>query len=223
MTRRILVIAAHADDEALGCGGTLARHAAEGDTVHALFLADGVTSRRGSASADAGRRMEAAERAHVYLGIAGATYLGLPDNRLDTVPLLDIVQMIEGACAEQMPDVVYTHHFGDLNIDHRVAHAAVMTACRPLPGSSVKEIYAFEVISSTEWQSPQVAPFVPSHYVDISHYVERKLEALQAYGDEMRAPPHSRNLEHVVHLARHRGHTVGLAAAEAFVAVRVLR
>jgi N-acetylglucosamine malate deacetylase 1 len=223
MSRTVLVVAAHSDDEALGCGGTIARHVAEGDLVHAVFLADGVSSRPDSDPSSLDHRRSAADEAHRLLGLASVRYLDFPDNRMDSVALLDIVQSLEATIHALRPDVVYTHHYGDLNVDHRVAHQAVMTACRPLPGASVKEIYAFEVLSSTEWSSPAMEAFTPTMFVDISDHLEAKLDALKAYSLEMRPAPHSRSLEHVASLARHRGHTVGCAAAEAFVTIRMIR
>lgn len=221
--KTILVVAAHTDDEALGCGGTIAKHVADGDIVHAVFMADGVTSRSAVTQADLQCRLAAAEVAHAILGIREIHYLGLPDNRLDSLPLLDVVQPLEAILREVVPEVVYTHHHGDLNVDHRITHQAVMTACRPIPGSSVKEIYAFEVMSSTEWNTSMPAPFVPNYFVDISEFLETKLKALEAYRLEMREAPHSRSVEHLDHLAQHRGNSVGVDAAEGFVVVRAIR
>ena len=223
MNKTVLIVAAHADDEALGCGGTIARHVAEGDTVHAVFMADGVSSRPNSAADALERRMSAAKQAHEILGLQRVAYLGLPDNRMDSLPLLDVVQALESVIQAITPQVIYTHHHGDLNIDHRITHQAVMTACRPLPGSPVREIYAFEVLSSTEWATPQQEPFVPNVFVDISDFLDTKHKALQAYQLEMRFAPHSRSIEHAEYLARHRGHSICVAAAEAFVAIRLIR
>jgi LmbE family N-acetylglucosaminyl deacetylase len=223
MNRTVLIVAAHSDDEALGCGGTIARHVAEGDTVHAVFMADGVTSRSGAVAEDMQQRLAAADKAHRILGLQRVEYLGWPDNRLDSVALLDVVQSLERVIREIAPQVIYTHHHGDLNIDHRITHEAVLVASRPLPGSTVTEIYGFEVLSSTEWTPSHHPPFVPNLFVEISQYLDIKLQALRAYGLEMRPAPHSRSIEHVDYLARHRGHSVGAAAAEAFVAIRILK
>jgi LmbE family N-acetylglucosaminyl deacetylase len=223
MNRRVLVVAAHADDEVLGCGGTIARHVAEGDAVHAIFMADGVTSRTNTAAGDLERRLAAARQAHKILGLQRVEYLELPDNSMDSLPMLQIVQAVERAIQPISPSVIYTHHHGDLNIDHRLTHQAVMTACRPQPESTVKEILSFEVLSSTDWATPSHEPFMPNVFVDISDFLATKLEALQAYQSEMRNAPHSRSIAHAEYLARHRGHTVGLVAAEAFVSVRHIR
>lgn len=222
MSRTILVVAAHTDDEALGCGGTIARLVADGYEVHALFMTDGVGSRHGNEASKERRRM-AAERAQAILGIKQTYHFDFPDNRMDVVPFLEVVQAVENIVAAVSPQIIYTHHYGDLNIDHRIVHKAVITACRPQPGHPVREIYGFEVLSSTEWVGPQSAPFMPSVYVDISDFLAIKLDALRAYAEEMRPAPHSRSLEHVEYLARHRGYSVGVTAAEAFVPVRILR
>lgn len=222
MSRTILIVAAHTDDEALGCGGTIARHAAEGDTVYAVFLADGVTSRPDASSAQLEQRNSAAAKAHEILGIKKTYMLGFPDNRMDSVPLLEIVQRLEELLKEAQPEIVYTHHCGDLNVDHRVTHQATLTACRPTPGASVKEIYTFEVLSSTEWNTPGVNPFIPNVFVDITRHLDKKISALRAYDLEMRIAPHSRSIENSIRLAELRGNTVGVKAAEGFSLIRAL-
>lgn len=219
----VLIVAAHTDDEALGCGGTIARHVADGDAVYAVFIADGVSSRAQADQEDLENRNAAAENAREMLGIQENFYLGLPDNRLDSLPLIEVVQQLEPIIQKLQPNIIYTHHHGDLNVDHRVTHQAVLTACRPLPGSRIQAIYAFEVMSSTEWATPIAEPFLPNHYVDISNQLSTKMDALRAYQLEMRDAPHSRSCEHIVHLAHHRGHTVGVIAAEGFVTVRTVR
>lgn len=222
MTNCVLVVAAHADDEALGCGGTISRHVAEGDTVYVVFMADGVSSRNEADQNALESRNLAAENARRVLGVRENFYLGLPDNRLDSIPLIEVIQRLEPIIRKHQPDVIYTHHHGDLNIDHRITHQAVLTACRPMPGCLVKKIYAFEVLSSTEWAAPCSEAFMPNHYVDISNQFNIKLDALRAYELEMRQAPHSRSIEHVTHLAHHRGHTVGVMAAEAFSTIRTI-
>jgi LmbE family N-acetylglucosaminyl deacetylase len=223
MTKKILVIAAHADDEVLGCGGTIAKHVAADDAVYALFMTDGVAARAASSDDEARRRQEAAAAAARILGLKESFQLAFPDNRMDSVPLLDVVLAVEAVVHKVQPDIVYTHHVGDLNVDHRITHQAAMTACRPMPGAPVKEIYTFEVLSSTEWAAPNQKPFLPNVYVDISEFVEVKRRALSAYALEMRDAPHSRNIEHVRGLGEHRGNSVGVAAAEAFEAIRIIR
>lgn len=223
MKRRVLVIAAHADDEALGCGGTISRHVAEGDCVDLLLMADGVKSRLTASDSDLESRNASMREAKKILGISSVECLGLPDNRMDTLPTLDIIQRVEGLIGKIRPEIIYTHHYGDLNVDHRITHDAVLTACRPMPGYFVREIYGFEVISSTDWATVQKDPFLPTHFVNIDNYLENKMASLKAYLEEMRAEPHSRSLNHAEVLARHRGYCVGLSAAEAFMVYRQIR
>jgi LmbE family N-acetylglucosaminyl deacetylase len=214
----ILVLAAHPDDEALGCGGTIARHAANGDHVTILFLADGVTSRKGGKDHLAGRYQSAKDAAKI-LGADQPRFLEYFDQRLDQVPFLDLVQHIEAELKYiPAPQIVYTHHAGDLNRDHQITHQATMTVFRPIPESTVSTICAYEVASSTSWGTGQ--DFVPNKFVDISGYITQKRDALMAYGDEIKPLPHARSLEAIMALAAHRGNTVGLQAAEAFVIVR---
>ena len=221
--KTVLLIAAHADDEALGCGGTVARHVEEGDVVHLVLMADGVHSRKEASKEDLTQRIAASKRAQSILGVSSARSLDLPDNKMDSVPLLEIVQRLEPIIDEIQPSVIYTHHHGDLNIDHRLTHAAVMTACRPLPDLSVREIYGFEVLSSTEWAIQKTSPFLPDYFVDITQHLRIKLDALDAYAEEMRQSPHSRSITHAEVLAHHRGYSIGVDAAEAFEVYRIIR
>jgi len=220
MTRRVLVVVAHSDDEALGCGGAIARHVAEGDSVAAISMTNGV----GARTADEGptqRRRVAAERSAEVLGFEWLTTGAFPDNAMDTVPLLDIARFIELSKREISPSLVYTHHGGDLNVDHRAVCQAVLTACRPQPLEEVREIRAFEVASSTEWNSPVGgAQFAPNLFVGIGPYWKRKEASLEAYADEMREPPHARSLDSLRHLAAVRGSQAGLPLAEAFMLIR---
>lgn len=226
MTKSIAVVAAHPDDEVLGCGGTLARLAAEGHSVNILLVADGESSRRGGESALADlvdARNEAAKRACKTLGCYSVEVINMPDNRLDGVVLLEIVQRVEGFLSRHQASVVFTHHRGDVNVDHQVVHDAVVAACRPVPGQRVQELFFFEVPSSTEWRPAGSAmPFHPNWFVDISATLSKKLDALSCYKEELREYPHPRSLQGVEALARWRGATVGVNAAEAFVLGRKL-
>jgi LmbE family N-acetylglucosaminyl deacetylase len=206
--RRIAVVAAHADDE-----------------VWHIILADGETSRGGYGNAETiARREAAAQSAATVLGVQHLVMQRLPDNRLDAMPLLDIVRVVEQHVREIVPDAIYTHHVGDLNVDHRRVHEAVLTACRPQPGCSVTRLLFFETASSTEWQTPASAvPFLPNWFVDISDTIDAKISALKAYESEMRAWPHPRSPEAIQHLARWRGAMAGCTAAEAFILGREIR
>ena len=224
----ILVVAAHPDDEVLGCGGTIARHAEAGDPVQVLIVAEGATSRqqtrdRAEASDELTSLFESAQKAGAILGAQGVELLHLPDNRLDSLDRLDLIKQIEARIDRHQPDVVYVHHAGDVNVDHRRLHEAVVTGCRPTPGQPVRRLLSYEVASSTEWQPPGSAPgFQPNWFVDISAQWPRKREALLAYASEMRSWPHARSIEALEHLARWRGAQVGVEAAEAFCLLRQL-
>lgn len=219
----ILVVAAHPDDEVLGCGGTLAKLADEGVDIHVAFLADGVFSRTGAEQTELLARRAAAQKAGDILGMQSIFFGEFPDNRMDSIALLDIIRPIESLIAKHQPDTVFTHHAGDVNIDHRRTHEAVVTACRPQRNHPVKTLLCFEVPSSTEWQLPGSAPvFTPNWFVDISATLVRKMAALNAYADELRDWPHPRSRQGIEHLAHWRGATVGVDAAEAFLLGRRL-
>ena len=198
----------------------MARLAAEGTQIHVVFMADGVHSRKGSSQNHLKLRIEAAEKAQKILGSERSDFLNLPDNQMDQVPFLTIVQKLEALIEKYKPKVIFTHFYGDLNVDHRITQQAVMTACRPLPGCPVKKIYGFEVPSSTDWTTPGEAPFCPTFFVDISSFLQTKTRALQEYSMEMREKPHARSMNHVEALVRHRGNSIGVEAAEAFVVYR---
>lgn len=217
----VLIVAAHPDDEVLGCGATMARLAAEGHAVSVAILGQGAASRFApgspAAAAEVAALQDKSRAAARILGAAEARHFGLPDNRFDSLDLLDVVRLLEGLAAELAPEAVYTQHGGDLNVDHAVAFRAALTAFRPLPGSPVRALYAYEVASSTEWAFGQFAPaFAPDTFVDVSAFLERKLAALAAYGGELRAFPHPRSERAVRAAAELRGAAVGVAAAEAF-------
>lgn len=226
MTRSILIIAAHPDDEVLGCGGTIAKFTEVGVVVNVAFLADGVFSRAGqqpSQQQELTARRIAAQKACEILRVNSVSFGDFPDNRMDTLPLLEITQAVEILVGKHKPDTVFTHHAGDVNIDHRRLHQAVVTACRPQQRHPVKTLLCFEVPSSTEWQLPGSAPsFAPNWFVDISATLDRKLAALDVYAKELRAWPHPRSIRGIEHLAHWRGATVGVDAAEAFVLGRQL-
>ena len=223
MGKSVLIVAAHPDDEVLGCGGTIARHTRAGDTVNILLLAEGATAREGllnERGAVAALRDAAATVARV-LGAEEPRFCGFPDNRLDTLPMLDLVRPIETLVGEIEPHTVYTHHHSDLNVDHRLAHEAVVTALRPTPSRSTHALYGFEVLSSTGWADPsRHTPFAPTRFVDIRDTLEAKIAALNCYRSELRPFPHARSVEAVRALAAYRGAGVGLHAAEAFCVIR---
>lgn len=222
----VLCVVAHPDDEVLGVGGTLARHAVDGEDVHICILSDGVTSRYDdteTANDEIEQRRQRARQAAETLGATVNLY-DFPDNSFDTVPLLDIVQTIEAEITEHVPDTVYTHHYGDLNVDHELTCRAVTTATRPLQCNPVDRVLAFETLSTTEWSVPSADnAFEPQHFLTITEQLETKIEALQVYENELRDPPHPRTVDTVRQNAHVWGAKVGVDAAEPFELIREVR
>lgn len=224
----ILVVAAHPDDEVLGCGGTVARMVQEGHEAYISILGEGITSRyRQREAADPKlieTLQECSREAGRVLGSKDVFLYSLPDNRFDTIPLLEVVKIVDELVARLRPRIIYTHHGGDLNVDHSVVHRAVLTATRPVEGQAVREVYAFEVPSSTEWAFQQLAPsFRANVFVDISETVETKVRAMSCYQSEARPFPHPRSGEALYAIAQRWGSVAGCKAAEAFELVRAMR
>lgn len=213
--KRLLLVAPHGLDEVLGAGGTLARAAQAGVSVHLLILFGDGEGR------DKIRRQSAAEVA-ALLGIEAVHYGGFTENRGDVIPLVDLVGAVESAIKASAADTILTAHGGSLHIDHHRCARATVTAARPVPGAPVKAIFGYEIQSSTEWAVDPGTQFQPSVSVDISDTLETKLKALALYGDEMRDPPHARSIESAEHLARTRGAAAGVSAAEAFTLLRMV-
>jgi N-acetylglucosamine malate deacetylase 1 len=218
----VLVIAAHPDDELLGLGGTVALHCAKGDAVRLAVMCEGVSQRYASEWDSEVRKQ--AKRAAEILGVTDLVLGNLPDQRLETLPLCHVVKQIEDLIADFEPDTIYTHFGGDINRDHKILCEAVLVAARPYSAPVVKEILMFETPSSTEWGSPVLAaPFQPNVFVDISKYLEKKIEAFSCYSAEVRPYPHPRSAEGLASRARYWGSVINREAAEAFVAVRSIR
>jgi len=228
MQESVLVIAAHPDDEVLGCGGTIAKHLQHGDIVNILIVVEGQTSRqnnrnRDSLSKELKELQIAAKEANILLGTQNLNFLDFPDNRLDSIDRLDLIKAIEINIKKYNPTTIYTHFAWDLNIDHRRLHEAVITASRPIPGQIVKKILCFEIPSSTEWQSTGIYPsFTPNYFVDITDQLNLKIKALEKYDNEMREWPHARSIRALKNLIYLRGSQVGVEAAESFYLVRQL-
>lgn len=225
---RVLVVAAHPDDELLGAGATIAKHRKGGDQVFILILGEGITARfnsRQEGLKQADRELRnlrgQMQKAHRILGVTKTFVKTLPDNRFDSVPLLDIVKVVEEVKSKTRPTIVYTHHHADLNVDHRQTFNAVMTAFRPIPGEPIKKILSFFVLSSSEWNAPlEHLYFRPSVFVDINRYLDSKIKALACYKQEMRKFPHPRSLEGIRTAAKFWGMISGMEAAEPFTLIR---
>lgn len=225
----VLVVAAHPDDEILGCGGSIVKHSRTGDSVYILIMAEGLTSRfsgltdQSSISDSLNHLQRCAQEACSIVGAKSVEFTGLPDNKMDSASLLDIIKPIEAKIREVNPEIIYTHQPGCLNIDHQLTHRATVTAARALPGAQIKTLLFFESPSSSEWQVPGGgSAFVPNWFVDIEDTLELKLKALKAYDSEMRAFPHPRSYEGISNLAKYRGASAGFKAAEAFTLGRHL-
>jgi len=223
MNKKILIVAAHPDDEVLGCGGTVARLVKEGYEAYTLILGEGITSRDRSRNRkkrlqDIKKLKDQIYKANKILGIKKVFTFDFPDNRFDSVDFLDIVKTIEEIKNELKPEIIFTHSKSDLNIDHRITYQAVITATRPMKNETVKSIYAFEILSSTEWNYP--LSFSPNVYFNIEDTLDLKLQAMAEYKSELREYPHPRSLEGIKIKAKQRGMEVGFCYAEAFELIR---
>lgn len=218
---KILVVAAHPDDEILGMGGTLLRMLDEKSKyeIHILFLSFGEASRGKDAREDL--RKKETLLVGKSLGVKIYQSLNFPDNAFDKVPLLDIIKQVERYANEIKPEIIYTHHSHDLNVDHRLTFQAVFTAVRPSRYPYLEKLYTFEVLSSTEWQvKTSSTVFLPNTYIDIEQYLEPKIELLKEYRRELSSYPFPRSPEGVRTLAQLRGMESGLKYAEAFQLIR---
>lgn len=221
----ILVVAAHPDDEILGCGGSIHKWAGRGIQIHAVILAEGLTSRFKQGEDVSQGQIEwlrrDARRSATMIGYQTISFESFPDNRMDHVDLLDIVHILSRHIDHIKPDMILTHHNSDLNIDHRICFQAVLTACRPLPGCHVKTILTFETPSATEWNFPYFKNvFSPNIFVDISEHIEQKIQAMACYQTESREAPHPRSSESLYAIAQRWGSVIGCSYAEAFELIR---
>lgn len=228
--KKILVVVAHPDDEVIGCGGTIAKHVANGDCVSILVVADGVSSRFNNTSKDeviasVDLRMRQLHDAATILGCERVIALNMADNRLDQVPLIDIVKKVESVIYETMPEVVYTHQFSDVNVDHVAVHNAVLVATRPKPNMPVKELFFFEILSSSEWNFGvnKAACSDLNYFVDVTDFFGKKIDAAKVYTNEFFDAPHPRSLKIMKSLGELRGSVVGVDVAEAFSVGRITR
>lgn len=221
---RILVIAAHPDDEVYGMGGTIAKLAAQGHEVHVLIVTDGCTAQyagRPDLPEIIEKKHREAIEANTLLGVKQVHFGTFPDMKLDTVAHVEVNRLIEETVEKVRPDTVYTHFYGDVNLDHQMVYRSTLVAVRPVPGQCVKALYAYYVPSSTEW-SPQLAHtvFLPNTMADITGFEAQKEQALLAYQTEARAYPHPRSAQYVRETDRARGLQWGMGSSEAFMLLR---
>ncbi len=217
---KILIVAAHPDDEILGCGGTILK-LRKNSEINVIFMTDG-TSARGINIKEKKQRRSNCEKLFKYLKINKPLFFNFPDNQMDKVPLLKIIKKIELLIKKIKPDTIFTHYSECLNIDHRITCQAVLTACRPLKKNPVKKILSFEILSSTEWSKNKNKSFEPNYFIDISKEFKNKINALKFYKKELRKYPHSRSTKGVETLARFRGISCGVNYAEGFYLNRLV-
>jgi LmbE family N-acetylglucosaminyl deacetylase len=216
---RVLVIAPHPDDEVLGCGGALARHAASGDETHVVVVTRGAVDRYTDEQIQQIRKEAAA--AHSRLGVSTTSYLEFPAPKLDQVPLCDLGDSLRRIVGSLRPHTVYLPHQGDIHGDHKAVYWAALVACRPIGVEYPRRLLCYETPSETEWGAPNAADaFVPTVFLDVSAYIHLKFAAMECYASQVTPSPGTRSLASIEALARFRGGTVGVAAAEAFSLVR---
>jgi LmbE family N-acetylglucosaminyl deacetylase len=217
----ILVIVAHPDDEAIGLGGTIARHANEGCNIFALAMTNGVGARECVTENQITIRKNASKNAANLIGFTWLDGPNYPDNAMDTIPMLEVVRTIENAKSNINPAIIYTHSYADLNIDHRITNAATLTAFRPQPTETWAEIRTFEVPSATDYGMNMTSnAFLPNLFINIEQTWNVKLAALREYATEIRESPHARSLNGIENLAKLRGNQCGVNFAEAFEVIR---
>lgn len=214
LLKRVLVIAAHPDDELLGCGGTVALHAENGDEVTSVIVCEGESLRYGEDGVGQKDHIQAAGQ---VLGVKEVRTLKFPDQKLDTFTLTDIITPLEQVVEDVRPDVVYTQYGGDINRDHELLFKAMLVATRPME-EYIEAIFAFDTASSTEWAYPRT--FVPDTWVDISTTVQKKLDAMACYESEVRDYPHPRSLQALSNRSAAWGNQCCLEHAEVYMTIR---
>lgn len=217
---KILIVAAHPDDEVLGCGGTISKLKNE-NYIEAMFMTNGVSS-RGKNKKQILRRRKSCLDLFKYLSLPPPTICNFPDNQMDKIHLLKVIKKIEKKIMTFKPDTIITHYSHCLNIDHRITFDAVTTACRPVNGLSVKKILSFEIPSSTDWALFKGKNFQPNYFVDISKHIKKKINLIKFYKEELRNYPHSRSITAIKALASMRGISCGVRYAEGFYLNRFL-
>ena len=232
---KVLIVVAHPDDEVLGMGGTILKHSKNGDSVTIAYLTTGITSRRSSdynnsssyklSRADSLKMKKQilelqtdAKNASKILGVKKNVFYDFPDNELDTVPLLKLIKTIENLIIKEKPDRIYTSHYKDLNVDHKIVFEATLTACRPFSFPNVKDIFTFEIFSSTEWTFSY--DYKPNYFVNIEKELESKIKAMEVYKNEIREFPHPRSLENIKISSQRWGTVCGFKSAESFELIR---
>jgi LmbE family N-acetylglucosaminyl deacetylase len=215
----VLIVAPHSDDEVLGCGGVMARHAARGDDVHVLVVTRGTPEMYPPEQEEQTR--QELHAAHAILGVSSVHFLDFPAPKLDTIPGHQLADAIGRIIRSVYPSIIYLPHRGDIHSDHRAVYQATLVAARPINDCPVRKLLCYETLSETEWAAPfGDDAFIPTVFVDITDYLDQKLKAMTCYHSELKQPPHPRSLQAIEVLAKMRGATVSLPAVEAFMLVR---
>ncbi|MCI9422056.1 PIG-L family deacetylase [Lachnospiraceae bacterium WCA-9-b2] len=218
----VLVIAPHPDDEILGTGGTIAKRAAQGHDVYVCIVTKGCEPLFHEKYVEKGR--SECRKADEYLGVKETIFLDFPAVMLEEVPRYELNDGILGVIQRIKPEEVYVPHRGDMQIDHKIVVDAAMVALRPKYSHKVKRIYAYETLSETGWDIPNVMnEFIPTVYEDISDTINKKIEAMNIFQSQLASFPNARSIGAIEALARFRGSTVTLEAAEAFGIVREIK
>lgn len=215
--KNVLAIFAHPDDEVLACGGTLIKRFNHGDKIKIIILSNGCDSRNHSDKEEIKKRLKSCNEACKILGAQSVSIGNFPDNKFDSIALLDIIKFLENEIKDFVPDEIFTHFNFDLNIDHRITSQAVKTIFRPMFIKESSKIYECEILSSTDWVQNTRHIFIPNHYENITNFSKIKNKALKCYDYEMRELPHSRSYEALTSLAKFRGMHSGFEMSEAFI------
>jgi LmbE family N-acetylglucosaminyl deacetylase len=223
--KNILIVSPHADDEILGCGGIIARYSSEGNNVFIAIMCNAHVGAPDMFPLEKIQKIRSdAVKAHQLLKVKQTFFFDFPAPRLDTYPSFEISNVVANLIFENSIDILFIPHKGDIHQDHRVVHQASLVAARPVNNCPVKEIYAYETLSETEWSSPTgTDAFIPTVFIDITDFLSSKLEAMSCYTTQIRLAPHSRSLPGLTHLAHFRGSTIGRKCAEAFMLIRSIQ
>jgi LmbE family N-acetylglucosaminyl deacetylase len=216
---KILIIAAHPDDEVLGCGGTIAKLSENCDT-YVLIVTEGSTAQYTNKEMIKLKKEEA-KKVKEVLNIKKYFFGDLPDMKLDILPHVEINKVIEETINTIKPEIVFTHHWGDVNKDHKLIYESTLVAARPVETNNfIRKIYCYEILSASEWNLTSHNNFIPNVWIDIEKYFHKKIEAVKLYQRELRKYPHPRSIEGVEIWAKYRGLMIGKKYAEAFFLVR---
>ncbi len=219
--KKVLIIVAHPDDETFGCGGLIKKLSLNKNNINVISFTNGVGSRLNQKSLQIEERKKSSKNASKILGFKWLAQYDYSDNELDKASLLEIIKIIEKHKRKFKPNIILTHNFSDLNIDHRKIAEATLTAFRPEPKEKLEQFLTFEVPSATDFRMlKNKKNFLPNYYVDIEKNINSKIKAIKCYKKELKPYPHSRSVIGIKNLNKIRGNQSGLKYAEAFEIIR---